>query len=98
MVEPTETGPDIRARVVALEKEQQDTRLRLSELERWRTARDIDSARHDERWTHMDEKIDTLSGKIDRIGGHLEKMMWVVIVGILGAFVAFIIKGGLHLG
>lgn len=87
--------PDLRSRVVSLEHQGQNREQRLATLEAWRTQRDIDNARHDERWKHMDEKIDAVGKKVDKISGDLSRIMWVVILGIIGAFVTWVVKGGL---
>lgn len=89
--------PDFRSRLVALEHQGSNRETRLIELERWRSHRDIESARHDERWKNTDEKIDAVNVKIDRIAGYLEKIMWAIIVSFVGACVMFVIKGGLNL-
>ncbi|RWE31535.1 hypothetical protein [Mesorhizobium sp.] len=73
-------GGDLRARVVALEN--------------WRVQRDIESARHDERWKHMDTKIDGVEKKVDKISSDLSRIMWIIIAGIITAIITFMVKGG----
>lgn len=87
MEKATEMEPDLRSRVVSLEQSTAANGQRLTTLEAWRTQRDIDSARHDERWRHMDEKIDQISSTLSRIN-------WMIIAGIVAAFIGFIVKGG----
>ena len=77
--EAMDTG-DLRARVVALEN--------------WRVQRDIESARHDERWKHMDAKIDGVEKKVDKISSDISRVMWIIIAAILTAIIAFMVKGG----
>lgn len=77
--EAMDTG-DLRARVVALEN--------------WRVQRDIESARHDERWKHMDTKIDGVEKKVDKISSDISRVMWIIIAAILTAIIAFMVKGG----
>jgi hypothetical protein len=72
-----------------------DLRARVVALEQWRIQRDIDSARHDERWKSMDEKIDAVGKKVDKISDGLSRIMWTFIVAVILAFVAFVVKGGL---
>lgn len=79
--------PDLRGRVVALEQFTAANGQRLTTLEAWRTQRDIDGARHDERWKHMDEKIDGISRTLLRIN-------WLIIGGIIAGFIGFLIRGG----
>lgn len=86
---------DLRGRVVALEQGAAANGQRLTTLEAWRTQRDIDSARHDERWKRMDEKIDAVGKKVDKISDGLSRIMWAVILGLVAAAIAFVVKGGL---
>ncbi|WP_292411267.1 hypothetical protein [Mesorhizobium sp.] len=82
-----------------------DLRARVVALENWRVQRDIESARHDERWKHMDDKIGDMGRsmkgeianvekKVDKISSDLSRIMWIIIAGILTAVIAFMIKGG----
>ncbi len=88
--EAMDTG-DLRARVVALEN--------------WRVQRDIESARHDERWKHMDDKIGDMgkamkheianvAKKVDKISSDISRVMWIIIAAVLTAIIAFMVKGG----
>lgn len=71
-----------------------DLRARVVALEQWRTQRDIESARHDEKWKHMDAKIDSVEKKVDRISSDLSRVMWLILSGIILAIIAFLVKGG----
>jgi hypothetical protein len=82
-----------------------DLRARVVALENWRVLRDIDSARHDEKWKRMDEKIgdmskqmedkiDSVDGKVDKISSDLSRIMWLILSGIILAIVAYLVKGG----
>ena len=79
-MEGADTDTDLRARVVALEQ--------------WRVQRDIDSARHDEKWKHMDERFNRLEVALAGLSGTLTWIMRIIIGGILAGVVAFMIKGG----
>ena len=79
--------PDLRSRVVALEQSTAANGQRLTTLESWRTQRDIDGARHDERWRHMEGKIDGITKTLSRIN-------WLLIAGIIAGFVGFMMRGG----
>ena len=46
----TEMDGDLRARVVKLEHDSAAQGQRMSAMEAWQRQRDIDSARHDEKW------------------------------------------------
>lgn len=85
---------DLRSRVVALEQGSQNREARLAAVEAWRTQRDIESARHDERWSHMEKRLDGIEKDIGSIQGTLTWIMRIVIGGILMGVVAFLIKGG----
>lgn len=71
-----------------------DLRARVIALENWRVQRDIESARHDERWKHMDDKIDGVGKKVDKISSDLSRIMWLVLAGIVSGIVMFMIRGG----
>lgn len=72
-----------------------DLRARVVALENWRVQRDIESARHDERWRNMDEKIEAVGKKVDKISDSLSRIMWLILSGLILAGVAFIVQGGL---
>ncbi len=80
MTEGNTMEADIRARVVALEQ--------------WRVQRDIESARHDEKWKHMDERFNRIETTLEGLSGTLTWIMRIIIGGILAGIVAFMIKGG----
>ncbi|WP_155269211.1 hypothetical protein [Brucella anthropi] len=92
---------DLRSRVVGLEHATQSNNQRLTILEAWQRQRDIDSARHDEKWVAMEARIDTrfsgLESSVKGIQSTLSRIMWIVISGIGSAFVVFLISGGLKL-
>ncbi|PQZ30910.1 hypothetical protein CQZ93_12990 [Ochrobactrum vermis] len=91
---------DLRSRVVGLEHATQSNNQRLTILETWQRQRDIDSARHDEKWVAMEARIDTrfngLESANKSIQSTLSRIMWIVVSGILGAAVTFVISGGLR--
>ena len=82
-----------------------DLRARVVALENWRVQRDIEGARHDERWKHMDDKIGDMStqmkekiegvdAKVGKISSDLSRIMWLILSGIILAIIAFLVKGG----
>jgi hypothetical protein len=71
-----------------------DLRARVVALEQWRVQRDIDSARHDERWKRMDDKIEGVGKKVDKISSDLSRILWIILTAVILAIVAFMIKGG----
>lgn len=90
---------DLRSRVVSIEHQTQGHGTRLSTIEAWQRQRDIDSARHDEKWDAMEKRIDTrfsgLERSVDNIQSSLSRVNWLIIGGIIMAIVAFTVRGGL---
>lgn len=93
-----EMDTDLRARVVTLEHGAAAKEQRLSNLEAWQRQRDIDSARHDEKWNAMEARIDTrfsgLESSVRDIKTALSRINWLIIGGIITGVVGFLIKGG----
>lgn len=71
-----------------------DLRARVVALENWRVQRDIESARHDERWKHMDDRFNRLEAKLSGVSDTLTWITRLIIGGIIMAIVAFMIGGG----
>ena len=82
-----------------------DLRARVVVLGNWRVQPDIEGARHDERWKHMDDKIGDMStqmkekiegvdAKVGKISSDLSRIMWLILSGIILAIIAFLVKGG----
>jgi len=97
----TEMDGDLRARVVTLEHTSAAKEQRLSALEAWQRQRDIDSARHDEKWNAMEARIDTrfsgLESSVSDIKTSLSRINWLIISGIIVGIVGFLLKGGFSL-
>ncbi len=89
---------DLRSRVVTLEHSSAAKESRLSALEAWQRQRDIDSARHDEKWNAMENRIDnrfnSLESSIKDVQGSLSWINKLVIGGIITGIIAFLIQGG----
>ncbi|MCX2699347.1 hypothetical protein [Ochrobactrum chromiisoli] len=90
---------DLRARVVGLEQATQTNNQRLATLEIWQRQREIESARNDERRVAMEARIDTrfsgLENSVKGIQSLLSRINWMIIAGLVAAFVAFVVGGGL---
>ncbi|MCO5164647.1 MAG: hypothetical protein M9939_26515 [Mesorhizobium sp.] len=71
-----------------------DLRARVVALENWRVRRDIESARHDERWKHMDDRFNRLEVKLSGVSDTLTWITRLIIGGIILAIVAFMVGGG----
>lgn len=94
-----DTEADLRARVVGLEQTAQNNNQRLATLETWQRQREIESARNDEKWVAMEARIDTrfsgLENSVRGIQSSLYRINWMIIGGLVAAFVAFVVGGGL---
>lgn len=49
-----------------------------------------------ERDKHMDKRFDQLEESVSEVKGYLLRIVWVIILGIVGALMTFIISGGLN--
>lgn len=97
-----EMDSDLRSRMVSVEHKSQDHGARLTSLEAWQRQRDIDSARHDEKWNAMEARIDTRFSNIEvslnSVQGSLTWVTRLLIGGIIMAVVAFMVGGGFKIG
>ena len=81
-----EMDGDLRSRMVSAEHSIQANSQRLTSLETWQRQRDVESARHDERWNAMEGRIDTRFTGIEKsvhdIQTSLSRINWLIIAGI----------------
>lgn len=68
---------------------------RLQQLEIWKAAQETHLAVRTERDKHLDLRFDRVESSINEIKGYLLKIVWVIILGIVGAFITFMVRGGL---
>ncbi|MEJ5081473.1 hypothetical protein [Ochrobactrum sp. MYb379] len=62
----------------------------------WQCQSEIAGARTDEKWKNVDARFDDdLDNKIEKVSSILSKTRWLVISGLIMAFLAFVIGGGL---
>lgn len=68
--------------------------------------------RMDERFSKQDDRITKLEvksavdherhtaivGRLDRIDGHVSKLVWLILASIVAAVLSFILRGGLQIG
>ncbi|MBZ9653567.1 hypothetical protein [Phyllobacterium lublinensis] len=94
--ETTLSSPDLRVRVNALEHADAAIIARLNTLEQWQRQSEIAEAHKNEKWLHVDYRFNELEKKIEKISGILSKIMWLILGGIVMAFVAFVVNGGLR--
>ena len=69
---------------------------RLQALELWKASQDTNQAVRTERDKHLDQRFDRVESSINEVKGYLLKIVWVIILGVLGAFVTFMVQGGLN--
>ncbi|KQV36451.1 MULTISPECIES: hypothetical protein [unclassified Rhizobium] len=93
-----DSAADLRSRVVALEHKLPDVSQRLTAIETWQRQKDVESARHDERWIAMEIRIDNrfsgLESSVRDIKTSLSRINWMIISGIVAGIVGFLIRGG----
>nr|WP_236016227.1 hypothetical protein [Brucella endophytica] len=86
---------DLPSRMGAVELHLTSLLPRVTALEQWQRQSEIADARTDEKWKNVDKRFDDLDKKIEKVSGILSKIMWLIISGLITAFVVFLIGGGL---
>ena len=81
---------DLRSRVVGLEHGSVSHATRLTAIELWKGQRDIADAVKDEQLKGIEKALGSIQGTLSRIN-------WLLIGGIVLAFIGFMVKGGLKL-
>lgn len=71
---------------------------RLRDLEEWKNEQAMNSAVRAERDRHMDKRFDELKDSVNEVKGYLLRIVWVIVLGIVGSLVTFVISGGLTIG
>jgi hypothetical protein len=93
--EMTGQDGDLRSRVVSLEHKGASQETRLANIETWRTERDIERARHDEKWTNMERRFDHIEKKIGSINDSMTWITRLIIGAIVLAGITFMMSGGI---
>lgn len=70
---------------------------RVGDLETWRSTQETQLAVREERDKHMDKRFDRLEEGVAEVKGYLLRIVWVVILAIVGSLMTFIVSGGLSL-
>lgn len=83
-----ENNHDFRGRIAALEHSRTEYAARLISLETWQRQADIANAR-------KDVQFERIESDLKKINLTLGRIMWLIISGILVAFISFVVKGGL---
>lgn len=91
---PPDGEGDLRSRMVSVEHQTQGHGQRLTALETWQRQSDLADARKEGEWKAMNDKIDAVGSKVDKISDSLQWVVRLLIGGIIMAALAFMIKGG----
>lgn len=67
---------------------------RITSLEQWKQEQEIEVALIKERRATTDERFDRVEKRLDKIDGHVSRLVWLVVAAILSAIVTFTVKGG----
>lgn len=70
---------------------------RIKSLEEWKNEQTTNTAVRAERDRHMDQRFDRLEESVGEVKGYLLRIVWVIVLGIVGSFITFVIGGGLTL-
>lgn len=65
---------------------------RTAALEVWRATTEAVRVERDK---HMDDRFDRLEGGLGEVKGYMARLAWLIVSGIIGAIIAFIVAGGL---
>lgn len=92
---------DLRPRTVSLEHQMSSHHSRLSALEEWKQQSQISDAKKEEQINSMQTLINmrfaAVEEKLSSIGGTMTWIMRLVIGGLIGGAIAFIVRGGFNL-
>lgn len=69
---------------------------RLDTLEMWKHEQHTKNALYDQDRTHIDKRFDKIEEDLQEINDVAKKLIGVIVVAILSAFLAFMFKGGLN--
>ena len=86
---------EIQNKLIALEQSHISKEARIVFLESWTRNADLTEVRRAEQFKAMDERFNRLELQLSKVVDTLSRIMWLVISGIIMAFVAFMISGGL---
>lgn len=72
-----------------------DNTSRIAALEKWAGNQRTSDAVRAERDKHLDERFDKIEESVKEIKGYLLRIVWILILGIMGGLITFILNGGL---
>ena len=67
---------------------------RLTSLELSVAASETDRAVSDEKLKFMNARFDQIDRRLEKIDGHISRLVWMIIAAMVGGFVSFLMKGG----
>lgn len=67
---------------------------RIAGIEVWKAEQQTSTAVREERDKHIDQRFDRVEKSVNEVKGYLLKIMWVIILGIVGSLVTFVVTGG----
>jgi len=71
--------------------------LRVRQLEEWKAEQNTNAAVRVERDRHMDGRFDRLENGVSEVKGYLLRIVWVIVLGIVGSLLTFMLGGGINL-
>lgn len=89
---------DLAASHTRLVEQATDMLRRVQAMEDIYSDRRVEDARREEREKSMQKDIGDVRDDIKSIKGAFTKLLWIVGTAVIGAFVAFILAGGLKIG
>lgn len=85
-------------RLTSIEHQLSSHDQRLQSLEHMISEAKTDRAVRAERDKHLDRRFDKLEKDVGDVKGYLLKIVWLIVAGIVAAFMAFMLNGGLAIG
>ena len=76
---------------------EQQLEERVRALEEWKSGVKTDAAVRLLRDQHLDKRFDHLEKSVDEIKGYLLKIVWVIVIGVVGSLLTFMLSGGLSI-
>lgn len=65
---------------------------RVAALESWRDSNQVGMNYQQK---YLEERFDRIDRRLDRYDAHISKFIWAMVMIVIAAFGAFVIKGGL---
>lgn len=82
-------------RLMAIEHQVSSHDQRIQALEKLSVAQTTDKAVRELRDEHLDKRFDKIEDDVGEIKGYLLKIVWLIVLSLIGALVTFIVQGGL---